>query len=191
MHLLSWEYRLGRGCALIAQRDDSLAVWCRRARQTSQSWPATAEDHGGCLDHSERAHRLFITGAHLVVRKNLLYITEARIWPASWRYVLHAPETCAPILDTRQIPSRKDSAMRSLIKHYGGWGLERLSGGLERLSGGLERLSGGLERLSGGLERLGGNSVQNMWLPVEISRRTPHFHVTFIKCVIKIQLAWL
>jgi len=31
-----------------------------RARQTSQSWPATAEDHGGCLDHSERAHCLFI-----------------------------------------------------------------------------------------------------------------------------------
>jgi hypothetical protein len=33
---------------------------------------------------------VFITEAHLVGRKNLLYITEARIWPASWRYVLHA-----------------------------------------------------------------------------------------------------
>ena len=96
-----------------------------------------------------------------MVRKNLLYITETRIWPASWRYVLHAPETCAPILDTRHIPSRKDSArvslVRSLIKHHGGWGLERLSGELERL---------------------GGNSVQN-------SSRTPHFHVTHIKCEIK------
>jgi hypothetical protein len=34
----------------------------------------------------------------------------------------------------------------SLIKHYGGWGLERL----------------------------GGNSGQNIRLPVETSRRTPH-----------------
>jgi hypothetical protein len=52
MHAFVWEYKLGRGGAGTAQLHDSLAAWRRcasslRARQSSESWPATAEGYGG------------------------------------------------------------------------------------------------------------------------------------------------
>ena len=52
MHVFVWEYRLGRGCAYIAQLDDSLAVWRNcvsslRARQASRSRLTTTEGNGG------------------------------------------------------------------------------------------------------------------------------------------------
>ena len=75
---------MGRRCARTAQLDDSLAAWrgCAspRARQASRSWPATEGQPQKIM---------------------------AAVWPSKRAARVHAPETCAPILDSRHTPSRK------------------------------------------------------------------------------------
>ena len=82
--------------------------------------------------------------------------------------MMHAPETCAPILDTRHIPSRKDSARVSLVRSL----IKGMGIGTTEWRIGTTRWQLRAEYVAA----------------VETFRRMPHFHVTSIKCVIKIRL---
>jgi len=83
MHAFVWEYRLGQGSAGTAQLHNRLAAWRRcasslRARQSSESWPATIEDYGGLLYYRDMLHCI---RQILHWPKSLRYWSIIRYWP--------------------------------------------------------------------------------------------------------------